>query len=240
MLTSLGWNVILTRHFSPKEIKQEPQNRLPLLSTARPYPLIPLTSGLPHLYWLGIGRCCLGLVCMLYFCSEFITFLAFTHLPLPPRLSNSAIHFGTCLALATWKTHGSLGFHSLNSTSSFDWALLWCGPSPSYLANIAFFPMSMGWLMILPCHYTALVMRILLFYFVVISGLMGWSSYQSIFYILSSFGLYWLAFLLGQPIPSLGFPQPISFLGYPWPISFLKLPWPIFFFLFSFTPMGFY
>ena len=44
---------------------------------------------------------------------------------------------------------------------------------------------------------------------------------MSISYILSSFGFYCPAFLLGQPIPSLRFPWLISFLRLPRPISFL-------------------
>ena len=34
------------------------------LPTARPHPLIPLTRGLPPMYWLGTSRWCLGLVCV--------------------------------------------------------------------------------------------------------------------------------------------------------------------------------
>jgi len=65
---------------------------------------------------------------------------------------------------------------------------------------------------------------------------------MSISYILSSFGLYYLAFLLGQTIPSFGLPWPISlfrlprsisFPGLPRSISFLRLPQPISF-LFQF------
>ena len=53
--------------------------------------------------------------------------------------------------------------------------------------------------MILPCHYTTPAMISLLFYFVITPGLTSWGSYQSISCILSSFGLYWLTFLLGEP-----------------------------------------
>ena len=144
MLTSLGWNVIPAGHFSPKEFEREHQNRLPLLPTTRPHPFIPLSRGLSPLHWLGTGRWCLGPVCMLRFHSEAITFLAFSHLPLPPRLSNFAIRFGTCLVLAAWKIHRSLDFFSLHFTSSLDWALLGCGPSPSYLPHIPFFLVSVG------------------------------------------------------------------------------------------------
>ena len=53
--------------------------------------------------------------------------------------------------------------------------------------------------MILPCHYTTPAMISLLFYFVITPGLTSWGSYQSISCILSSFGLYWLTFLLDEP-----------------------------------------
>ena len=51
-----------SRTFPPKEFKREPQNRLTLLPTARPYPFLPLTHDPPLLYWLGTGWWCLGLV----------------------------------------------------------------------------------------------------------------------------------------------------------------------------------
>ena len=39
----------------PKEYEWEPQNRLSLLPTTRPYPFLPLAHDPPLLYWLGIG-----------------------------------------------------------------------------------------------------------------------------------------------------------------------------------------
>ena len=63
----------------------------------------------------------------------------------------------------------------------------------------SFFLCPWAWLMILPCHYTTPAMISLLFYFVITPGLTSWGSYQSISYILSSFGLYWLTFLLDEP-----------------------------------------
>ena len=63
-----------SRTLPPKESEQEPQNRLSLLSTARPYPLLPLTHDPPLLYWLGTGWWCLGfarapLMCTSKVCS---------------------------------------------------------------------------------------------------------------------------------------------------------------------------
>ena len=156
--------------------------------------------------------------------SESITFLAFMHLSLTPRLSDSAAHSSICLTLVAWMIHGTLGFRFLHFISFLDWALFGCGPSPSYLAHVPFCPVFMGWLVLLPCHCTALLLLWyhLSFYLVVAFRLTSWSSCQPISYIISSFGLYWPAFLLGQPI------------------SFLELSRPIFFFLISFTPMSFY
>ena len=70
---------------------------------------------------------------------EPITFLAFTLFPLPPRLSDSAAHSGVCLTLAARMIHRPLGFRSLHSISSLDWALWVWGlsllPSPCPLLS---------------------------------------------------------------------------------------------------------
>ena len=51
-----------------------------------------------------------------------------------------------------------MGLHSLLSTSSLDWALLWCRPFLSCLAHILFFPMFVGFLLlILPCSYYIII-----------------------------------------------------------------------------------
>ena len=56
-----------SRTFPPKELEWKPQNRLHILPTTRPHSLLPLTHDPPPLYWLGIGRWCLSLVCVLHF-----------------------------------------------------------------------------------------------------------------------------------------------------------------------------
>ena len=93
----------------PKEVEWEPQNKLPLLPTTWPHPLIPLTCGSPLLYWLRTGRWCLSLMCT-PLPSKSIAFLALTCLPLPLGLSNSTVRSNICLILATWMIHGSLSF----------------------------------------------------------------------------------------------------------------------------------
>ena len=57
-----GWYVILARHFPQKSLSGNPKICSPLLPTARPYPLLPLTYGSPVLYWLGTSWWCLNLV----------------------------------------------------------------------------------------------------------------------------------------------------------------------------------
>ena len=57
-----GWYVILARHFPQKSLSGNPKICSPLLPTAKPYPLLPLTYGSPVLYWLGTSWWCLNLV----------------------------------------------------------------------------------------------------------------------------------------------------------------------------------
>ena len=84
-----------SRTFSPKEFEQKPQKRLPLLPTARPYPLLPLTP------WLDTSKWCLSLVCMLHFRLNSLLFLALMRLSLPLGLSNFATRSSVCVTLAT-------------------------------------------------------------------------------------------------------------------------------------------
>ena len=53
--------------FLPKVLERESQNGLSLLPITKSHPFIPLTRGPHPLYWLGIDRWCLSLVCMLHF-----------------------------------------------------------------------------------------------------------------------------------------------------------------------------
>ena len=63
-----------------KEFEQEPQNKLSLLPTARPYPILPLTLNPPFLYWPGISQWCLGLARAPVLCTSKACPL-FMHLP---------------------------------------------------------------------------------------------------------------------------------------------------------------
>ena len=59
--TSLFWVVChLSRTFPLKEFEREPQNRLSLLPTARPYPHLLLTHDPLLLSWLGTSWWCLS------------------------------------------------------------------------------------------------------------------------------------------------------------------------------------
>ena len=157
------------------------------------------------------------------------------HLSLPPHLSDSAARSSICLTLVAWMIHGTLGFRFLHFISFLDWALFGCGPSPSYLAHVPFCPVFMGWLVLLPCHCTALLLLWyhLSFYLVVAFRLTSWSSCQPMSYILSSFGLIGLYDnLMNLLIPFLGFPGPfylfsISYNSHGFTTSFLGLPRPI-------------
>ena len=49
-----------SRIFPQKSLSGNPRIGFPLLPTAKPYPLLPLTHYPPLLYWLGIGWWCLS------------------------------------------------------------------------------------------------------------------------------------------------------------------------------------
>ena len=69
MFASFGWDVIPARHFPQKSLNGNPKIGSPFSPPPDHTPsyLLPLTCGLPPLYWLGIGRWCLSLVCVLHF-----------------------------------------------------------------------------------------------------------------------------------------------------------------------------
>ena len=57
-----------------KSLSENSKIGSPLLPTAKPHHLIPLTYGPPPLYWLGTGRWCLSLVFILHFCLNPLLF----------------------------------------------------------------------------------------------------------------------------------------------------------------------
>ena len=95
----------------PKEVEWEPQNKLPLLPTTWPHPLIPLTCGSPLLYWLRTGRWCLSLMCT-PLPSKSIAFLALTCLPLPLGLFDFVARSSACLTPVVWWVFGPSFFAS--------------------------------------------------------------------------------------------------------------------------------
>ena len=87
-----------SRTFPPKEFEQEPQNKLPFLPTARPYPLLPLTHGPPLLYWLGTNWWYLSLMCAPLPCMPKACLLLM-RFPWPGGLSvRSTAHFWPLMA----------------------------------------------------------------------------------------------------------------------------------------------
>ena len=142
---SLFWVVChLNMTFPPKEFKQEPQNRLPLLPTLKPYPLLPLTHGPPPLHWLGTGWWCLNLVCASLL-SVFKACLLPMHLPWPRSPSmRSATH---SWSLVAWM--GFWAFILYDSLSS------WAGPCliVGFSLFNPFFAPFVDLLAFLPCHF---------------------------------------------------------------------------------------
>ena len=64
-----------SRTFPPWEPEQEPQNRLSLLLTAKPYHFLPLNHDPLLLYWLGRGWWCLGFMHVLLLCMSKVCLL---------------------------------------------------------------------------------------------------------------------------------------------------------------------
>ena len=80
IILSFGWYVIPAGHFTQKSLSGNPRIGSPLLPTARPYPLLPLTHGPPLLYWLVTNWWCLSLMCASLPCVS-MACLLFMHLP---------------------------------------------------------------------------------------------------------------------------------------------------------------
>ena len=106
IIPSFGW----CRTFPPKEFEREPQNRLPLLPTARSYPLLPLTYGPSLLYWMGTGwwrlslvrvpllcmsKACLLLMHLPWFGGSFVHYVAHPW-PLVRELFSNLPFFAAC------------------------------------------------------------------------------------------------------------------------------------------------
>ena len=107
------------RTFPPKEFEWEPQNRLPLVPTAGPYPLLPLAHDPPFLYWLGTCWWCLSLVHAPLPCVSKVCLL-FMRLPWPRGSS-------MCSAIHSWPLVAWIDFlilHSLWLALFKGWALL--------------------------------------------------------------------------------------------------------------------
>ena len=89
------------------------------------------------------------------------------------------------------------------------------------LVHVPFHPLSVGWLVLLPCHcIVSAMISFTLVFFVITFGIAGWNACHTNFSYYSFFSPYCLAFLLGQCIQHHRVPRPISFFGHPWPISF--------------------
>ena len=111
------------------------------------------------------------------FLFESVTFLAFMPLLLMLCLFDFAVRSRGCLTYAAWKTYGLLGSCSLPFISSLDWALLGWRPSPSCLAHVLFFLVSVGLLVgdhAIPLYCSCYIITSLLF--LVTRGLTGWYS----------------------------------------------------------------
>ena len=115
MFAFFEWYIIPVGHFPQKSLSGNPRIGSPLLLTARPHPLLPLTHGPPRLYWLGTSKWYLSLV-HAPLPYESIAFLAFTCLSLPASLSGPAAYFAACLTFCG--VDESLGLHSFRLISS--------------------------------------------------------------------------------------------------------------------------
>ena len=144
IFTSFGWDVVPVGHFSLKKFKKKPQNKLPPFSLpldhSLSYPW--LVAHLPCIGWVLVGG--VWALCA-HFTSIWIHYFSGLHAYV---IASAFVWFSCtfCLTPTAWKIHGPLGLRSLLSISSLDWALLRCKPSPSCLAHVLFYPVSMGFL----------------------------------------------------------------------------------------------
>ena len=142
--SSLFWVVChSSRTFSSKKFEREPQNRLPFLPTARPYPHLPLTHIPPLLYWLGIGWWCLGLahaplLCMFKTCLLLICL---------PWSGGSSVHSAAySWPLVAWIIFWSSILYGLLPTRAVPCLIMGISPfSPLFAPSV-------NLLAFLPCH----------------------------------------------------------------------------------------
>ena len=136
---------------------------------------------------------------------------------LPPCLFDSIICFGPfggCLTLVAGRTYGLLGSCPLPFHSFPGWALLGWRPSPSYLAHVLFFPVSVGLLAGDPtrplCCFCYIITSLsFIFYYPCAYGLILLPC-QSTFHIFTSFGFCWPTFNCASTIHSSGFLVPFT------------------------------
>ena len=123
----LGWYVIPARHFPQKSLSGNSRIGSPFLSTARLYPFLSLTHGLPFLYWLGTGWWCLSLVCAPLPCVS-MACLLFMHLLWPEGLS--AHSASRSWPLVVWMSLWAFVLYTLLPSWARPW--LWAFPFLTY------------------------------------------------------------------------------------------------------------
>ena len=165
--------------------------------------------------WVQVGGAWAFCVCSISIWIR--SFLAFMPFLLPPCLFDSIICFGPfggCLTLVAGRTYGLLGSCPLPFHSFPGWALLGWRPSPSYLAHVLFFPVSVGLLAGDPtrplCCFCYIITSLsFIFYYPCAYGLILLPC-QSTFHIFTSFGFCWPTFNCASTIHSSGFLVPFT------------------------------
>ena len=221
MFTSFGWDVISAGHFSQKSLSGNPKIGSPF-SLPLDHTILYLwpMAHLPYIGWVQIGGDWALCACSTFvWIHHFFGLYAFT-------IASAFVWFRCTF----WYSFNS---HSVNDTWVF---------GLSFFAFHLLFGLSIVWvwaLSLLPslcpilscvcglagapamplrCSYCDITYP---FTLLLSLGLRAEAPTSPFLTFLSSFGPYWLAFLLGQPISCLGLPRLISF------------------FLTSFTPMSF-